>query len=574
LKPTPSIPEHPRIETPGLPLIADLAATLHFAPEQGHIWLAGRRMVLVHVRTLGIARREIVNAVGYERARAVFTRQGYEAGAMDAEVAGKVRPHDTLFDAFSVGPQLHALEGAVLVEPVAFEIDIEKGQFYAEWLWRHSSECGEHVAVFGVGQSSAGWSQIGYASGYASVYFGRPIVYRETECVAMGHANCRIVGKPAEAWEDAGEDLRYMRSEQLHAAVQPPREDSGPKRVATATAPVSADRWRVVGASSGFNVAFDMLRDVADTDAPVLFLGESGVGKEMFARNLHAMGRRANQPFVAVNCAAITESLIEAELFGVERGAYTGATASRPGRFERAEKGTLFLDEIATLSLPAQAKLLRALQEGEIERVGDTRTRSIDVRLVAATNIDLREAVAAGTFRTDLFYRLNVFPLRIPPLRDRRADIPLLLDHFLEIYRTKYDKRITGFDEKAVSAMLSYDWPGNVRELENMIARGVILGRDDEPLRLHHLFTSGERLGDQRFALGGDGRVHSTKDREPPVDSIGALLDAGRALADVELEMLTEALARNGGNRSAAARALGLSRAQFNYRLSSRGATR
>ena len=566
--PTPFSPERPLVETPGLPLIADLAATLHFAPEQGHIWLAGRRMVLVHVRTLGIARREIVNAVGYERARAVFTRQGYEAGAMDAEVAGKVRPNDTLFDAFSVGPQLHALEGAVLVEPIAFEIDIEKGHFYAEWLWRHSSECGEHVAVFGVGQSSAGWSQIGYASGYASVYFGRPIVYREVECVAMGHANCRIVGKPAEAWDDAEEDLRYMRSEQLHAAVQPLRQDPAPKPPAAAR----TDRWRVVGASSGFNVAFDMLRDVADTDAPVLFQGESGVGKEMFARNLHAMGRRADKPFVAVNCAAITESLIEAELFGVERGAYTGATASRPGRFERAEKGTLFLDEIATLSLPAQAKLLRALQEGEVERVGDTRTRSIDVRLVAATNIDLREAVAAGTFRTDLFYRLNVFPLRIPPLRDRRADIPLLLEHFLEIYRSKYGKRITGFDEKAVSAMLSYDWPGNVRELENMIARGVILGRDDEPLRLHHLFTSGERLGDQRFALGEDGRVHSTTPADPPANSIGALLDAGRALADVEREMLTEALARNGGNRSAAARALGLSRAQFNYRMGSRGA--
>lgn len=557
--------DRPSVRTPGLPLISDLAATLHFAPEQGHIWLAGRRMVLVHVRTLGIARREIVNAVGYERARAVFTRQGYEAGAMDAEVAGKVRPNDTLFDAFSVGPQLHALEGAVLVEPIAFEIDIENGHFYAEWRWRHSSECEEHVAVFGVGQSSAGWTQIGYASGYASVYFGRPIVYREVECVAMGHANCRIVGKPAEAWDDAEEDLRYMRSEQLHAAVQPPR--SMPVPIAVASKP---DRWKVVGASSGFNVAFDMLRDVADTDAPVLFQGESGVGKEMFARNLHAMGSRADKPFVAVNCAAITESLIESELFGVERGAYTGATASRPGRFERAEKGTLFLDEIATLSLPAQAKLLRALQEGEIERVGDTRTRSIDVRLVAATNIDLRKAVAAGTFRTDLFYRLNVFPLRIPPLRDRRADIPLLLEHFLDIYRAKYRKRITGFDEKAVSAMLSYDWPGNVRELENMIARGVILGRDDEPLRLHHLFTSGERLGDQRFALGDDGRVHSTSEGETPADSIGALLDAGRGLADVEREMLTEALARSGGNRSAAARALGLSRAQFNYRLASR----
>lgn len=546
-----------------LPLIGDLAATLHFAPEQGHIWLAGRRMVLVHARTLGIARREIVNAVGYERARAVFTRQGYEAGAMDAEVAARIRGKDSVFDAFSVGPQLHALEGAVLVEPLTFDVDVEQGRFYAEYRWRNSSECAEHIAVFGVGQTPAGWSQIGYASGYASVYLGRPIVYREVECVAMGHAHCLIVGKPAEEWDDAADDLRYMRSEQLHAAVQPTGATPPPAQTKT-------DRWRVVGASSGFNVAFDMLRDVADTDAVVLFQGESGVGKEMFARNLHAMGRRADKPFIAVNCAAITESLIEAELFGVEKGAFTGATASREGRFERAERGTLFLDEIGTLSLTAQAKLLRALQEGEIERVGDTRTRTVDVRLVAATNSDLREAVAAGTFRADLFYRLNVFPLRIPPLRDRRADIPLLMDHFLDIYRAKYAKRITGFDEKAVSAMLSYDWPGNVRELENIIGRGVILGRDDEPIRLYHLFTSGERLGDQRFELGEDGRVHAAGDDKKTgvaVNPIDVLLDGGRTLDRVERDLLMNALKRNRGNRSAAARALGLSRAQFNYRL-------
>lgn len=550
----------------GLPLIADLAATLHFAPEQGHIWLAGRRMVLVHARTMGIVRREVVAAIGYDRARAIFTRQGYEAGAMDADVAGKVRRGDSVFDAFSVGPQLHALEGAVLVEPLAFDVDVEKGHFHARYRWRHSSECGEHVAMFGVGQAPAGWAQIGYASGFASVYLGRPIVYREVECIAMGHENCLIVGKPAEEWADAEQDLRYMRSEQLHAA-----SSARPASGDAPAAPPAHDRWRVVGASSGFNVAFDMLRDVADTDAVVLFQGESGVGKEMFARNLHAMSARAAKPFIAVNCAAIAESLIEAELFGVERGAFTGATASRPGRFERAEGGTLFLDEIATLSLTAQAKLLRALQEGEIERVGGTRTRTVDVRLVAATNIDLREAVAGGGFRADLFYRINVFPLRIPPLRDRRADIPLLMEHFLDIYRAKYRKAVSGFDEKAVSALLSYDWPGNVRELENIIGRGVILGRAGEPLRLHHLFTSGERLGEQRFELGDDGRVRSAHDAingaDRAQDAIHSLVDGGLRLADVEAAMLTEAFERCGGNRSAAARLMGLSRAQFNYRF-------
>ncbi|WP_216711605.1 MULTISPECIES: sigma-54-dependent Fis family transcriptional regulator [Sphingosinicellaceae] len=546
---------------PDLPRISDLAATLHFAPEQGHIWLAGRRMVLVHARTMGIVRREVINAVGYDRARAVFTRQGYEAGAMDADVAAKVRSNDSVYDAFSVGPQLHALEGAVLVEPITVDVDVANGRFYAEYRWRHSSECAEHVTAFGIGQAPAGWGQIGYASGYASVYFGRPIVYREVECIAMGHDECRIVGKPAEAWDDAEPDLRYMRSEQLHTATDAIRT------VREGDAKAADNRWRVVGASSGFNTAFDMLRDVADTDAPVLFQGESGVGKEMFARNLHAMGKRAEKPFVAVNCAAISETLIESELFGVERGAFTGATVSRPGRFERAEGGTLFLDEIATLSLIAQAKLLRALQEGEIERVGDTRVRSVDIRLVAATNVDLREAVAKGAFRADLFYRINVFPLRIPPLRDRRADIPLLMDHFLSVFRTRYDKKVSGFDEQAVSAMLSYDWPGNVRELENMVARGVILGRRGEPLRVHHLFTSGERLGDQRYRLGADGRVRSSghHGNRSPV-AIAALMDAGLTMDDVERDLLDEAFRRCSGNRSAAARLLGVSRAQFNHR--------
>ncbi len=554
----------------GLPTIGDLAATLHFAPEQGHIWLAGRRMVLVHARTMGDVRREVVNAVGYDRARAIFTRQGYEAGAMDAEIAAKLRRGDSVFDAFSIGPQLHALEGAVLVEPLAFEIDVEKGRFFAEYRWRHSSECSAHVDAFGVGHLPGGWAQIGYASGFASVYLGRPIVYRETECVAMGHENCRITGKPAEDWADAGQDLRYMRSEQLTAMVEAPRPTTAAR---AATAP-KADRHRIVGASSGFNVAFDMLRGVADTDAVVLFHGETGVGKEMFARNLHAMGRRAAQAFVAVNCAAIPESLIEAELFGVEKGAFTGAATSRLGRFERAEKGTLFLDEIACLSLAAQAKLLRALQEGEIERVGDSRSRTVDVRLVAATNLDLRAAVAEGSFRADLFYRLNVFPLRIPPLRDRRADIPLLIDHFLDIYRVRHGRQVTGFDEKALSAMLSYDWPGNVRELENIIERGVILGRDGEPLRLHHLFTSGEKLGEQRFELGADGHVRAAGEAVPGTaraGAVGALLDAGTPLAEVEGAMLAEALARAAGNRSAAARLVGLSRAQFNYRLAQSG---
>src|SRR5262249_24988385 len=215
----------------------------------------------------------------------------------------------------------------------------------------------------------------------------------------------------------------------------------------------------------------------------------------------------AEKPFVALSCAAIPETLIESELFGVERGAYTGAIQSRPGRFERADGGTLFLDEVGTLSAAAQGKLLRALQEGELERLGDTHTRRVDVRLMAATNVDLRDEVRAGRFREDLFFRLNVFPIRITPLRERRDDIPLLMTHFLAKFNRLHGRRLTGFTQRAVDAMLSYDWPGNVREVENVIERGVILAADSSAIDAPHLFTSGEKLGDRQFSLDRDGRL-------------------------------------------------------------------
>ena len=248
----------------------------------------------------------------------------------------------------------------------------------------------------------------------------------------------------------------------------------------------------------------------------VLFLGETGVGKEIFARMLHRMGRRSEQPFVAVNCAALPENLIEAELFGVVKGAYTGATDSRPGRFERAHGGTLFLDEIGTLTLSAQAKLLRALQEGEIERVGDSQTRKVDVRLLAATNVDLKDAVARGTFREDLYFRLTTFPVRIPPLRERRDDIPLLMRHFLHRFSQRHGKTVGSFAPEAVEALLSYAFPGNIRELENMIERGVLLADAGEPIGISHLFTAqqggcaaGHLRHRRRRAVGGTIQGHT-----------------------------------------------------------------
>jgi DNA-binding NtrC family response regulator len=235
----------------------------------------------------------------------------------------------------------------------------------------------------------------------------------------------------------------------------------------------------IVGRDEKMLEIFDLIERVADSDATVLITGESGTGKELIARAIHQQSRRAQKPFVAVNCTAIPESLIESELFGHERGAFTGAVQRRIGKFELAHSGTLFLDEIGSMRLDMQTKLLRALQEREIERVGGERTIKVDVRIVAATNADLRELVKAKVFRDDLYYRLNVIPVFVPPLRARKDDIPLLVQYFIDKYNRQFNRHVRGFSLATMEALQAYDWPGNVRELENIVERLVVISKHE-----------------------------------------------------------------------------------------------
>ena len=234
---------------------------------------------------------------------------------------------------------------------------------------------------------------------------------------------------------------------------------------------------QIIGESAGLETVFEQVECVAPTDSTVLVQGETGTGKELIARAIHNISSRCGRSFVRLNCAAIPFDLLESELFGHEKGAFTGAIAQRVGRFEMADKGTLFLDEVGDIPLALQPKLLRVLQEQEFERLGSTRTREVDVRLVAATNRDLTEMVKQGQFRSDLYYRLNVFPIRIPPLRERREDIPLLVHYFMEKYARRMGKRIETVPGATMEKLVRWPWPGNVRELQNMIERGVILSR-------------------------------------------------------------------------------------------------
>ena len=310
--------------------------------------------------------------------------------------------------------------------------------------------------------------------------------------------------------------------------------------------------FNAIGESAAYRKVCDLLIKAAGSKVAVLLQGETGVGKEAFARGIHENSQRNTSPFVAVNCACIPPDLIESELFGVEKGAFTGATQTRIGKFERADQGTIFLDEVIELSPRAQAALLRMLQEGEFERVGDTKTRKVDVRIVAATNEDLQQAVKDGRFRADLYYRLNIFPVMIPPLRERREDIPLLINHFLGRFENLYDKTLKGLSDKAKNFVMKYEWPGNIRELENLLERATLLTDHQQEIKLSSLFP---QLDEQEQASSSD------------YDHVDALFTEQFSLEKYEQQIIRTAMQKSGQNISEAARILGISRATLDYRL-------
>jgi len=558
------------------PRLEDIAECLFFSPGDGRIWLNDQRMVLMHSSSLGNLRRELIDSLGLERARGLLTRAGYESGARDAQLVRQRWPDGEPRSTFMAGTRLHALEGVVKVEPVEFEFDLERGTYSGEFLWHHSSEDDEHIDAYGIGTEPACWSQLGYAMGYVTGMLGRPVIFREVECRSMGSAVCRVIGKTAEQWGDVSDDLRYLNAQDFLSAKSFGVPQTVTPRPVLGGAPAEAPNEReMVGVSSAFKSACHMLTRVAPTRATVLFTGESGVGKELFAAMLHRISPRKDQAFVALNCAAIPENLIESELFGVERGAYTGASTSRPGRFERADGGTLFLDEVGTLSLVGQGKLLRALQEGEIERVGGVRTIKLDVRVVAATNVDLQAEVRAGRFREDLYFRLDVFPIHLPPLRERREDIPLLMNYFLHRYVRLHGRTVHGYTARAVKALLNYDFPGNIRELQNLVERGVISAEEGGVIDVPHMLRREQLRDAATYSVDAAGALASGQMATPAADAsavpaslLDRLGDAGSlSLPSLERRLMDEAVARATGNLAAAARLLGLTRAQLAYRL-------
>lgn len=552
---------------------SDLAQQVHFRQQEGKIWLDEQRVVLDTLPALASLWREVMETLGQERAKGFFLRMGYKLGVADAELAQKLRPNETPTDMFLAGPQLHMLRGMVKVEPISIEIDPDTGHFFMEHIWVDSYEVEICQTEKGLLNEPVCWNLIGYACGYSSALLEQEIIFRELECRGCGDKVCRSMGKPAHEWDDAEEFKKYFMSDSIIDQLYDLQSQVNELRVANNKEDLLD---KPIGASQVFQKVNKMANKAAVSRVSVLLTGETGVGKEVMAQSIHKQSDRADQAFIAINCAAIPPDLIEAELFGVAKGAYTGATSSREGRFERADGGTIFLDEVVELSARAQASLLRVLQEREFERVGDNQVRQIDVRLIAASNEDLGVAVKEGRFRADLFYRLNVFPVHIPPLRERREDIPLLVEHFLKKFHALYNKKTLGLSNKAMHLVMDYSWPGNIRELINIIERGIIMTDSNHSIEADSLFPGLElnatfANGHTDVAISEAGELETVlieRRKSPGSNWLDAVMDSEIPLEEIEHSVIKQAMLKADGNVSKAARTLGMTRAALAYRIS------
>lgn len=543
------------------PGISEISSRLRFSFETGQIWLDEERMLLMHSSALTVLRKELIDTLGIERTRGILTRIGYAAGLRDAEMVKASYKDLSDLELLHKGPLLHALEGMVKVELKDVEIDIKNGRYYIDAIWRNSLEHQIHQGLFGPSHYPIAWNELGHATGYVSGIMNRFILHKQVEITPLGP---RFVGKPIEEWDDVAEELKYYQSDSIveHLLTLQDQVEDLRKSLPQPILPID-----VIGDSPRFQEAWTLAKKASSSTVTVLLLGETGVGKDVFANAIHNSSPRANQSFVAVNCGALPNDLIESELFGIEKGAYTGAQTSREGRFERADGGTLFLDEVGELSLKAQTRLLRALQSGEIDRLGGTETRRVNVRVIAATNVDLAEAVAQGSFRKDLYYRLNVFPVSIPPLRERKDDILALAERFIDKFSAREGLRIKGLTDKAIHALQSHDWPGNIRELENVIERGIILASQDSFIDASMLFPPSYTtlLEENITVLDREGKITETG-KQPMEEFVTELLDKKVPLEELENLVVKAAIERCEGNLCATARLLGISRAQIGYK--------
>jgi DNA-binding NtrC family response regulator len=522
----------------------DLKELLQFDHEGGILRFAGERALLLDAVALGLLRRELIDTLGRAGARAVLTRFGYAHGWRTAENLRASLPWDSDDDWRHAGGRLHTLQGLVRVESPGPQSAGAGPKPLGDSIWHDSYEAEQHLLHAGPSDEPVCWTLTGFASGYLSRAYDQEVYCIEERCRGQGDAYCRVIGRPLSEWGDAiTPHLAYYQSACLDAALS--EVTSELRRVerrlrARRQDTRASERHQVSGfilESPAMHRVIDVARRVAQVDSTVLLTGESGVGKERIARYIHEESARAGGPFVGINCGAVPENLLESELFGHVRGSFTGATQDRVGLFEAANSGTLLLDEIGEVPPPMQVKLLRALQERQVRRVGENRNRPVSARVIAATNRDLVKEIRAARFREDLYYRLRVVEIEIPPLRERREDVLALARAFVTDAAARTGRKVSGFTPAAAHQLLRYGWPGNVRELENAIERAVVL-------------TARARIDIEDL---------------PPEVGLAApdamVATDVRPLADVEGDYIKSVLRAVGGNRSQAARKLGIGEA-------------
>ena len=522
----------------------DLRDLFEFQPQGGVMRFAGERAIILDAVALGLLRRTLVETLGRAGARSILTQFGYAHGHRTAIAMRNAFPWDSENEWRIAGGRLHKLQGLVIPE------NVSSSREFVEQIWHDSYEAEQHLIHVGRSDTTVCWSQCGFASGYLTHANGREIYCIETLCRGKGDAVCQMIARPREDWGDElAEHLPFYAKASLDEALaqasaalkKTERQLRARKQQLAAFRVDEADE--VTAKSPAMTKVLELAERVAHVDSTVLITGESGVGKERLARFIHDRSARATRELVAINCGALPENLLESELFGHVKGAFTGATQDRAGLFEAASSGTLFLDEIGEVTAAMQVKLLRALQEQEIRRIGENTNRKVNVRIIAATNRNLVDEVKAGRFREDLYYRLHVIEIAMPPLRERLDDILPLARILLAAAAPRAKSKVTSFTPKAVEQLHRYRWPGNVRELGNAIERAVVMATGTR-IDVHDLPTEISSAADSQWRPGDQ-----------------------RSLADVEKDYIMAVLAAEGGNRLKTATHLGIAPATLYRKL-------
>jgi len=512
--------------------------------SDGLACLHGRRLILHDIQAMAQLRKDLVEAVGPEGAGRILSRFGYFWGETDAAAMTRIfKNWDNLEERLRAGARLQWLQGSGKAELTSLELE-PAGHVRIEVVWHDSAEADLQLNESDPSPNAACWILLGYASGYASFCLGKEVYFQEQSCRGRGDDLCKAVGMERESWGDQAETIsKQFLVGDMQAKIESMTMTLRKQAIELARQKKRVQELQLLAVpglvelrSKSFQQVLNAAQRVSRFDSPVLITGESGVGKEIVARFIHDSSNRCEAPFVAVNCGALPENLLESELFGHKAGSFTGANRDRVGLFEEAQNGTLLLDEIGDIIPALQVKLLRVLQEQKIRRVGENRMRPVDVRVIAATNRNLDEDIKEGRFREDLFYRLRVVEIDVPPLRERPEDILPLARFFTQRLIEKHKLQHLELDAASLGQLETYPWPGNVRELENALERAAVMSEDGW-IRPEHL-PPGMHRNRRAWLAGGAG---------------------GRTLAELERDYIMAVIEETGGSRGRAARILGIS---------------